>query len=132
MLIKLFIMFGDCVIKKARLREDDPPDGGGEDVTMEEAFERSMSFKECMVGSTGGKHNESMVQEDEYIALIKGDVQKDWIDRVPSICFLERVHTLIEKKNMVKTVVLKLLGRKIRYTALWNKICALWKLSQDF
>ncbi|KAK5794355.1 hypothetical protein PVK06_035577 [Gossypium arboreum] len=103
-------MFDDCVIKEAQLREDDSPDEGEEDVTMEEAFGRSMSFKECLVGSTGRKHNGRMVQEDEDIVLIKGDVQKDWFHGIPSICFSERVYTLIEK-SMAKIVVLKLLGR---------------------
>ncbi|MFQ6646166.1 hypothetical protein Gotur_020574 [Gossypium turneri] len=78
-------MFGDCVIKEAQLREDDPPDDGGEDVTMKEAFGRSMSSKECLVGSTGRKHNGRMVQEDEDIVLIKGDVQKDWINELMEI-----------------------------------------------
>ncbi|MBA0664780.1 hypothetical protein Goklo_004731 [Gossypium klotzschianum] len=58
---------------------------------MEEAFGRSMSFKECLVGSTGRKHNWRMVQEDKDIVLIKWDVQKDWIDEVSSICFSKRL-----------------------------------------
>lgn len=33
---------------------------------------------------------------------------------------------------MTKTLVIKLLGRKIGYNVLWSKVCALWKLSQRF
>lgn len=33
---------------------------------------------------------------------------------------------------MAKTLVIKLLGKKIGYNALWNKVCSLWKPRMHF
>lgn len=49
-------------------------------------------------------------------------------DGISSIDFFERVFGLIDD-SMSKTLIVKLLGRRIGYNALWNKVCALWKPS---
>lgn len=54
----------------------------------------------------------------------KDDVRKSVVDGVPTINFSNRLYGLIDD-SMAKTLVVKLLGRKIGYNALWNKVCAL-------
>ncbi|KAA3467737.1 leucine-rich repeat receptor-like protein kinase PEPR2 [Gossypium australe] len=83
--------------KKVRRREEDPPDDGGKEDPMDLFTPKTVSFRDMEI-----------------------------IDGVPSIDFSKRVHSLIEK-NMSKTIVVKLFGRKICYNALWNKVCSLWK-----
>lgn len=58
-------------------------------------------------------------------------MKKFVVDGVPMIDFLKRVYGLIDD-SMAKTLVVKLLGRKIGYNVLWNKVCALWKPSRRF
>ncbi|MBA0866300.1 hypothetical protein Goshw_019798 [Gossypium schwendimanii] len=61
----------------------------------------------------------------------KDDVRKDIVDDVLSIEFSNRTDAPIEE-SMSTTVVVKLLGRRISYNALWNKVCALWKPMMRF
>lgn len=65
------------------------------------------------------------------LALKDDDVQKRVIDGVPTIDFSERVFDLIDE-SMSKTLIVKLLGRRISYNALWNKVCVMWKPSMRF
>lgn len=63
---------------------------------------------------------------------LKGeDVWKTVEEGVPSIDFSDRIYGLIDE-SMSQTLVVKLLGHKIGCTALWNKMCALWKSSKRF
>lgn len=50
---------------------------------------------------------------------------------MPTINFSSRVNQFL-LNGMAHTVVIKLLGRNIGYTALYNKVCALWKPKQGF
>lgn len=50
---------------------------------------------------------------------------------VSSIKFSSRVHQLIEE-SMSKSIIIKLLGRRIGYSAFHNKLYALWKPSRHF
>lgn len=67
----------------------------------------------------------------EDLDLRYDDVQKEIVDGVPTMDFSERLYAHIEE-SMATTLVVKLLGRKIGYTALWNKACSLWKLMRRF
>lgn len=51
---------------------------------------------------------------------------RSFVNGIHSIKFSERINQLLIK-DMSFTVVIKLLGRSIRYAALQNKIYALWK-----
>ncbi|KAH1047473.1 hypothetical protein J1N35_038257 [Gossypium stocksii] len=63
---------------------------------------------------------------DEDLDLLEGDIKKLFVNGIFFIEFSERVqHILI--KDMGTTIVLKLMGRNIRYSALQNKINSLWK-----
>lgn len=59
----------------------------------------------------------------------ENDVCKESPDGVPTIDFSNKVYDLIEKSM---ALVFKLLGRKIRYNALLNKVCSLWKPRMRF
>lgn len=67
----------------------------------------------------------------EDLELTQGDVEKLVIDGIPTVDFSDKVYGLIDE-SMSRTLVVKLLGRKIGYNALWNKVCSLWKPSNRF
>lgn len=67
----------------------------------------------------------------EDLDLRDDDVWKEIVEGVPTMDFLERLHALIDD-SMATTLVVKLLGKKIGYTALWNKACSLWKPMRRF
>lgn len=60
-----------------------------------------------------------MKNEWEYkdFKLHKDDVRKTVVDSVPTIDFSDRLYELIDE-SMSRTLVVKLLGRKIGYNAL--------------
>ncbi|MBA0682793.1 hypothetical protein Goari_024486 [Gossypium aridum] len=60
------------------------------------------------------------------LSMTQGDVQTEVVDGISSISFSGKVHAMREK-SMNRTMVIKLLGRKIGYNALINKIYALKK-----
>ncbi|KAL4388355.1 hypothetical protein GQ457_09G021260 [Hibiscus cannabinus] len=68
-------------------------------------------------------------REDDIIE--EGEVVRKEIDGVISIDFSERIISLAEK-SLEQTIFVKLLGRKIGYTTMRNKIYELWKPSQPF
>ncbi|KAK5832095.1 hypothetical protein PVK06_015895 [Gossypium arboreum] len=124
---------GGLAIKKVYMREDDPPDGPDEDMTTPAA--NNMSFKDILMNGGNGNSNESMplmvdVEEDD-IKLLEGDVLMCMENEIPSIKFLESVNNLVNE-SMSKTIVLKLLGRRIGFNALRSKTLMLWKTNQLF
>ncbi|MBA0849057.1 hypothetical protein Goshw_010719 [Gossypium schwendimanii] len=56
--------------------------------------------------------------------LSETDIVRSSINGIPSIHFFEQVDKLLIK-DMACTVVIKLLGRSIGYSALYNKVCSL-------
>ncbi|KAK8496074.1 hypothetical protein V6N11_034113 [Hibiscus sabdariffa] len=68
--------------------------------------------------------------DEEDIEIEEGDVVCSVLDGLISIDFSERILTLAVK-SLDQTMVVKLLGRRIGYTTLRNKIYELWKLSQS-
>ncbi|MBA0702641.1 hypothetical protein Goari_020437 [Gossypium aridum] len=65
-------------------------------------------------------------KEVDDLQLLERDVTVGMEDAMPSIHFSDHVHqTLYE--SMYRTIVVKLLGRKIGYRALSNRISSLWK-----
>ncbi|MBA0599887.1 hypothetical protein Gorai_006087 [Gossypium raimondii] len=75
--------------------------------------------------------HQSEVYTNDDIDLRDDDVEREIVDRIPSIQLLDRVHNFLEE-SISKTAILKLLGRKIRFHALPNKIHSLWNPSQSF
>ncbi|MBA0595993.1 hypothetical protein Gorai_012841, partial [Gossypium raimondii] len=69
--------------------------------------------------------------EDEDFDLSKVDVKRSLVNGIPSIDFSERVNQILNK-DMAFTVAIKLLGRNIGYSVLYNNVCSLWKSTQPF
>lgn len=63
--------------------------------------------------------------------LTDSDVMWSMVNGVPSIEFSKRINRILIN-NMALLVVIKLLGRSIGYSALYNKVCSLWKPSSSF
>ncbi|MBA0820004.1 hypothetical protein Gohar_021324, partial [Gossypium harknessii] len=74
---------------------------------------------------------QSCFGEDDEIGLIDGDITRTLVNGIPAISFLGRVNQLLIK-DMATMVVLKLLGWSIRYNALQNRVCSLWRPSSSF
>ncbi|MBA0860532.1 hypothetical protein Goshw_018515 [Gossypium schwendimanii] len=103
-------------MKKVRQREDqDPPDGNT--MAVEEDMIGQMTFKAMHLDGKSGKEG-SETYEDDGFDLKDGNVITQLVDGVPDIRFSERVHTLIHK-SISKLVVIKLLGHRIDFNALW-------------
>ncbi|MBA0666611.1 hypothetical protein Goklo_003006 [Gossypium klotzschianum] len=119
------------ISNKVRCREEEPSDEGGDLETLGAGMSKLFSFKDAVLNT--GPMNNTMDDEWEVddLDLREDDVRNDVVDGVPSIEFSDRVYGLA-KKSMSKTLVVKLLGRKIGYNALWNKVCALWKPKMRF
>ncbi|KAK8564737.1 hypothetical protein V6N12_058320 [Hibiscus sabdariffa] len=91
------------------------------------------SFKDKLLGSDSTKHPMETEEalEDDDIEILEGDVIRSMVDGVISIEFSERIQTLAVK-SLDQTVVVKLLGRRIGYETLRNKMYELWKSEQPF
>ncbi|KAA3484331.1 hypothetical protein EPI10_006420 [Gossypium australe] len=59
-------------------------------------------------------------QQEEF-KLINGDVTVETMDGIPSINLSERVH-----KHMARTMIIKLMGRRIAFSTLLGKFQNLW------
>ncbi|KAK8475495.1 hypothetical protein V6N12_034356 [Hibiscus sabdariffa] len=76
-------------------------------------------------------HDESNNFDDEDIELLESDVTRSIVDGLITVDFSERIQQLAEK-SFDLTIVIKLLGRRIGYTTLRNKLFELWKPKQAF
>ncbi|XP_016747098.1 uncharacterized protein [Gossypium hirsutum] len=72
-----------------------------------------------------------MVNLEEDFELQDGDVTTVLVDGVPSIIFFDRVQQFIAWK-MALIVVVKLVGKKIGFKTLFNKVSSLWKPRGQF
>lgn len=114
------------VWKKVRHWEEEPPDDVGDADMVGGGLSKPFSFRDVVLNSSSENVNINDEWEMEDFDLWKDDVGKDVVDGVPSIEFSDRVYGLIDD-SMSKTLIVKLLGRKIGYIALWNKMCVMWK-----
>ncbi|KAK5775825.1 hypothetical protein PVK06_043770 [Gossypium arboreum] len=93
----------------------------------------SMSWKDMLVGKETIVQNNT--SDGQFLAdnfsLTKQNVKKSFVDGVPSIDFLERVYQLLEKE-MLTSVVLKMLGRNLGIMTLHNRLYGIWRLSKPF
>ncbi|KAH1031670.1 hypothetical protein J1N35_043844 [Gossypium stocksii] len=110
------------------IKEDDPPDVG--DMEVDEGRAKVVSFKDKLLGWVSNDNQKEDFDEDKF-ELIKRDVITGLEDGIPDIKFSERVHTWIQR-SMAKTVIIKLLGWKIRFNNLVSKLNSMWKLNSSF
>ncbi|PPR96059.1 hypothetical protein GOBAR_AA24609 [Gossypium barbadense] len=83
-----------------------------------------------VVGSHDSSDGSDKGLEEDF-DFLERDITRSMVNGVPSIEFSDRFQQLLVKE-MVTTVVVKLLGRNIGYNALQNKIINLWKSARPF
>lgn len=100
-------------------------------MVMEGGSSKPASFHDAVLNNNSASCDMDDGWEMKDDELEKDDVRKEIVDRVPTIDFSDRVYGLIDE-SMSKTLVVKLLRRRIGYNALWNKLCAMWKPLKRF
>ncbi|GMJ09311.1 hypothetical protein HRI_004600300 [Hibiscus trionum] len=121
--------------RKHRRIDDDPPDRGrpAPVTTVNAAVNPpppGFSYKEALMHKTPHIPDETEeIIDEEEIEIEEGDVTRSEVDSMISIDFSDRVISLAEK-SFEQTLVVKLLGRRIGYNTLRNKIYEIWKPSQ--
>ncbi|MBA0823464.1 hypothetical protein Goarm_020194 [Gossypium armourianum] len=112
--------------KKVRIRATE----GVLDVIMDpiRATGKPLSWKDRPLGTrlradVRTKTMNNFNGKDDF-KLSETDIVRSSINGIPSIHFSEQVNKLLIK-DMECTVVIKLLGRSIGYSALYNKVCSL-------
>ncbi|MBA0561068.1 hypothetical protein Golob_017922 [Gossypium lobatum] len=88
---------------------------------LEEKPNERLSFKDILVGSLKSLGKVVQGSEKNDLQLLESDVSIGTEDGLLSIRFSERVHQVLHK-SMARTIVAKLLGRKIGIQTLSNKI----------
>ncbi|XP_065859791.1 uncharacterized protein [Euphorbia lathyris] len=89
----------------------------------------SSSFKDILLSHSASKENESRAKEEDF-EVNEEDVVVDTNNDLPSIVFSDRIHTLMAKA-MQLSVVVRLLGKRIGYKVLYNRLMSLWKPASD-
>ncbi|GMI96503.1 hypothetical protein HRI_003319600 [Hibiscus trionum] len=128
--------------KKHRRLEEEPPDEGSpgdrpdgpthSKTPMSTADPKLPSYRDSLMnGNPADPRDDENSFDDDDIELLEGDITRSVEDGLICIDFLDRVHELSEKCFDL-TVVVKLLGRRIGYTTLRNKLYDLWKPKQAF
>lgn len=101
-------------------------DSNGQKVILKAAMP---SYKSTLLGESSEKKNDNF-GEEEFV-LLDDDAAVEMIEGVPSITFSDRVKEYI-KRRMARTVIVKLLGGKICFNTLLNKISLIWSPQGHF
>ncbi|MBA0803706.1 hypothetical protein Gohar_013888, partial [Gossypium harknessii] len=86
-----------CTTKKARLREHDPPDE--DDLLPDQSVIGTFSFKDTLLQAGTNNEEKPIEKEEDDIVVQEGDVIMEMSDGIPSLKFLERVHSLIQNSD---------------------------------
>ena len=132
-----------CITKEKNMQESfekTPPPPMADDRSTKKAKFRAqsdagetserLSFRDQLMKSQKDTKDE-MFGSDEDIELKSEDVIVMNNDSMPSITFSPKVHEQLIKPWQ-NTVVVKLLGRRIGYRALCNRLESLWNLTPGF
>ncbi|KAL4364167.1 hypothetical protein GQ457_04G022410 [Hibiscus cannabinus] len=118
---------------KKRRQDEDPPDSGGLppfETTASPA--QPPSYKDTLLGDRQHEiPKDDVFLDEEDIDLNEDDVIRGMDNDVITIDFSERVHNLAVK-SLDQTVVIKIIGRRIGYVTLRNKLHEVWKPDQAF
>ncbi|PPD79018.1 hypothetical protein GOBAR_DD24047 [Gossypium barbadense] len=92
-----------CTTKKARLREHDPPDE--DDLLPDQSVIGTFSFKDTLL-QAGTNNEEKPVEKEEDDIVVQEGIPSlkipfimEMSDGIPSLKFLERVHSLIQNSD---------------------------------
>ncbi|KAK5833596.1 hypothetical protein PVK06_017446 [Gossypium arboreum] len=117
-----------------KVKNKDTTLANSDDLVMLEPEPNKPSFKEILLenSSTSPRVDVRMpLNEEEEVTLLDDDVSISMDGPYPQVCFSKRVHSLINEHNK-KTVIVRMLGKPIRYRALANKIESLWGLTSNY
>ncbi|KAE8708191.1 hypothetical protein F3Y22_tig00110348pilonHSYRG00037 [Hibiscus syriacus] len=89
------------------------------------------SYAAMVASGTSFIKNPPVKMPEEEIIFQEGDIIMDNSGDFPRISFSKRIHDLIDN-NMKQIIITRLLGKKIGYKALINRIYALWNLIGNF
>ncbi|KAJ8753106.1 hypothetical protein K2173_017645 [Erythroxylum novogranatense] len=90
-----------------------------------------VSFRDKLLGE-GSTHSAAIpLEEEDEIAIGEEDYIATVENGVPSITFSDRINGLLDKR-MELCVIIKLLGRRITYNVLSNKLDGLWRTKRLF
>lgn len=119
--------------KKVRTRSDLPPEA--DDPTVDRNGQKLMSdnakpsYKSTLIGESSGIHQTDFREED--FSLLEGDAVTERIVGVPYITFSDLVQNYIQRR-MSRVVIVKLLGGRIGFNTLLNKILQIWNPTGKF
>ncbi|KAL4311775.1 hypothetical protein GQ457_01G012460 [Hibiscus cannabinus] len=126
------------LLKKQRRRDESPPDPpplpsaslpSRMDCDEIVATRNHVSYKDIVAGSHMTLQDSDFVDlDDDDIELLEDDITLGTVNGVPTIDFSDRVQYLA-LKSMDLTLVVKVLGRRIGYNTLHNRIYGIWKPS---
>lgn len=114
--------------KKVRRRTKAPPDTDDPTVDVngqkvEDVGVKKILYKSMLMGTPPIFPSPNRMEEE--FDLQDGDVVRELVEGISSITFFNRAHQLIEGK-MARTIIVKLLGKKIGFNTLLNKVTTLW------
>ncbi|KAK8567407.1 hypothetical protein V6N12_005997 [Hibiscus sabdariffa] len=90
----------------------------------------AISYKDVVAGDLNHVDNEDLIPlDDDDIELTEQNVRVGITDGIPFINFSARVQEQASK-SMEFTLVLKILGRKVGYSTLYNRLLSIWKPSK--
>ncbi|KAL4387430.1 hypothetical protein GQ457_09G007220 [Hibiscus cannabinus] len=90
-----------------------------------------ISYKDKLTGGSDPTKDDDLLSlDDDDIDLLEEDIETGVADGIPFITFSDRVQEL-SIKSMDFTLVLKVLGRRVGYTTLFNRISNIWKPSHQ-
>ncbi|MBA0611381.1 hypothetical protein Godav_012074, partial [Gossypium davidsonii] len=115
----------ELIPKKVRFRNEDVDTNNN--MLIDSSPEKSISWRDMLVGQSS-KETLIDLEGKADLDILEGDIQKTFVDGVPSISFSDRIHKILIQ-GMENTVILKLLGRNIGFSVLQNKLFNLWRPS---
>ncbi|KAJ8900005.1 hypothetical protein K2173_024117 [Erythroxylum novogranatense] len=120
----------DEATKKVKNKDTGSVDS--DDVMMEPVVVSPVvSFRDRLLGE-GSTHSAAIpLEEEDEISIGKEDYIATVENGVPSITFSDRINGLLDKR-MELCVIIKLLGRRITYNVLSNKLDRLWRTKRPF
>ncbi|KAK8289993.1 hypothetical protein V6Z12_D07G230300 [Gossypium hirsutum] len=117
----------ELIPKKVRFRGEDVD--ANNIMLIDSPPEKPTSWKDMLVGQSS-KETLKVLEGKDDLDILEGDIQKSFVNGIPSISFSDRIHKILIQ-GMDNTVVLKLLGRNIGFSVLQNKLYNLWKPSAE-
>ncbi|KAK8555155.1 hypothetical protein V6N12_009310 [Hibiscus sabdariffa] len=126
--------------KKQRRRDEAPSDDtaaailqstASMDCDNHELVLPAISYRDMLTGGSDPVIEDDLISfGDDDIDLLDDDVRTGETDEIPFIIFSDWVKELAIQ-SMEFTLVLKVLGRGVGYTTLYNRITGIWKPSQQ-